>query len=61
MVLMCILKVDGEKIEAKFGVLTLELDQLRDLLVLHSVGGVAMESTSIYWIPICVFLALILM
>lgn len=51
-VFMCILKADGEKIEAKFGVLTPELDKLRDLLVFHSVGEVAMESTSIYWIPI---------
>lgn len=51
-VFMCILKENGEKFEAKFGVLTPELDRLRDLLVFHSVGEVAMESTSIYWIPI---------
>lgn len=51
-VFMCILKENGEKIEEKFGVLTPELDRLRDLLVCHSVGEVAMESTSIYWIPI---------
>lgn len=51
-VFMCILKENGEKIEEKFGVLTPELDRLRDLLVYHSVGEVAMESTSIYWIPI---------
>lgn len=31
-VFMCILKADGEKIEAEFGVLTPELDQLLDLL-----------------------------
>lgn len=51
-VFMCILKENGEKIEEKFGVLTPELDKLRDLLVCHSVGEVAMESTSIYWISI---------
>lgn len=51
-VFMCILKENGEKIEEKFGVLTPELDRLRDLLVSHLVGEIAMESTSIYWIPI---------
>ena len=51
-VFMCILKENGDKIEEKFGVLTLELDRLRDLLVCHLVVEVAMESTSIYWIPI---------
>lgn len=51
-VFMCILKENGIKIEEKFGVLTAELDRLRDLLVCHCVGEVAMESTSIYWIPI---------
>lgn len=35
-----------------FGVLTPELDKLRDLLVSHHVCEVALESTSIYWIPI---------
>lgn len=42
---------NGEKFEAKFGVLTPELDRLRNLLIFHSVGEVAMEGTSIYWIP----------
>lgn len=51
-VFMCILKENGDKIEEKFGVLTPELDRLRDLLISHSVGEIAMESTSIYWIPI---------
>ena len=51
-VFMCILKENGDKIEEKFGVLTPDLDRLRDLLVCHSVGEIAMESTSIYWIPI---------
>lgn len=30
-VFMCIIKADEEKIESKFGVLTLELDKFRDL------------------------------
>lgn len=47
-----ILKENGDKIEEKFGVLIPALDRLRDLLVFHSVGEIAMESTSIYWIPI---------
>ncbi len=51
-VFMCILKENGEKIEEKFGTLTPDLDRLRDLLVFHEVGKVAMESTSIYWIPV---------
>ncbi|MDR0745617.1 MAG: IS110 family transposase [Mediterranea sp.] len=51
-VFMCILKENGDKIEEKFSVLTPELDRLRDLLVSHSVSEIAMESTSIYWIPI---------
>ena len=51
-VFMCILTEKGEKIEETFGTLTPELDRLRDLLVLHNVGKVAMESTSIYWMPL---------
>ena len=51
-IFMCIIKENGDKIEEKFGVLTPELDRLRDLLVYHSVGDIAMESTSIYWVPI---------
>lgn len=49
---MCILYENGSKIESVFGVLTPELDKLRDLLVSHHVCEVALESTSIYWIPI---------
>ena len=49
---MCILYENGSKIESVFGVLTRELDKLRDLLVSHHVCEVALESTSIYWIPI---------
>mgnify|MGYP006382577765 FL=1 len=51
-VFMCILSENGEKIQEKYGVLTKELDTLRDVLVANNVGEVAMESTSIYWMPI---------
>ena len=49
---MCILSENGEKVQEKYGVLTKELDTLRDVLVENNVGEVAMESTSIYWMPI---------
>ena len=47
-----ILCANGEKIQHKFGVLTEELVTLRDLMVSEGVEECAMESTSIYWIPI---------
>jgi len=48
-VFACILDDKGEKIlEERFGTLTPDLDKLRDTLVAHGVGRVAMESTSIY-------------
>lgn len=51
-VFCCILCANGEKIQHKFGVLTEELVTLRDLMVSEGVEDCAMESTSIYWIPI---------
>jgi len=49
----CILDEKGEKIlEARYGTLTPDLDRLRDDLVKHGTGRVALESTSIYWIPV---------
>lgn len=51
-VFACIMNEKGEKIQKKFGILTSELDSLRDLLVCNDVGEVAMESTSVYWMPI---------
>ena len=51
-VFCCILCAHGEKIQHKFGVLTEELVTLRDLMVSEGVEECAMESTSIYWIPI---------
>jgi len=52
-VFACILDEQGKKIlEQRFGTLTPELDKLRDTLVAHNCCRVALESTSIYWMPI---------
>ena len=52
-VFACILDEKGEKIlEKRYGTLTPALTALRDMLVEKGCGRVAMESTSIYWIPI---------
>ena len=51
-VFCCIIRTDGQKIQHKFGVLTEELVTLRDLLKSEGVEECAMESTSIYWMPI---------
>jgi len=52
-VFACILDSQGEKVfEQRFGTLTSELSKLRDLLIDYNCGRVAMESTSIYWIPV---------
>lgn len=51
-VFVCILNENGDKFEAKYGVLTPELEELHKLLLEHGVKEVTMESTSIYWYPI---------
>jgi Transposase and inactivated derivatives len=51
-VFMCIMNEKEEKIEEKFSTLTPDLDRMRDLMVESGVSEVAMESTSIYWIPV---------
>lgn len=51
-VFVCILKENGEKISEKLGILTPELDSLREMLIAHGVGEVCMESTGVYWMPI---------
>ncbi len=51
-VFVCILSENGDKYEAKYGVLTPELEELHQLLLNHGVTDVTMESTSIYWHPI---------
>ncbi len=51
-VYLCILQENGEKIERVYGVLTPQLDSMRDFMAENEVSEVAMESTSVYWIPI---------
>jgi transposase len=51
-VFMCIINESGVLKERKFTTLTSDLYELRSCLELHDVCQVAMESTSIYWIPI---------
>jgi len=52
-VFACILDEKGKKIfEKRYGTLTPDLIALRDKLVEQDCGRVAMESTSIYWMPI---------
>jgi hypothetical protein len=52
-VFACIIDEKREKIfEKRFGTLTPDLMELRDALVKHGAGRVAMESTSIYWMPV---------
>ncbi len=49
----CILNEGGKKnLEKRYGTLTPDLIALRDALVEKGCGNVAMESTSIYWMPI---------
>ena len=52
-VFACILDAQGKKVfEQRFGTLTSDLTKLRDTLVEYGCGRVAMESASIYWIPV---------
>jgi len=52
-VFACILDEKGKKIfEKRYGTLTPDLEELRNMLVEQGCGRVAMESTSIYWMPI---------
>jgi transposase len=45
-------KANGEREVRKFGTTTLQLDKLVDWLLELGVESVAMESTSVYWIPL---------
>jgi transposase len=52
-VFACILDAQGERIfEKRYGTLTPDLTELRNVLKKHGCSQVAMESTSIYWMPI---------
>ena len=49
---LCIQSSTGEIIEKKYGVLTYQLEEMRDLMLTYHVQEVGMESTSVYWIPV---------
>ena len=49
---LCILSSTGEILEQVFGVLTTQLEEMRDLMLKYKVQEVGMESTSVYWIPV---------
>jgi len=52
-VFACILDEQGKRIlEKRYGTLTPDLTALREALIERGCGSVAMESTSIYWMPI---------
>lgn len=52
-VYLCILGTDCVILyENKFGVLTTEIRQMRDVMCQYGVTEAAMESTGVYWIPI---------
>jgi len=52
MILMCILKENGEKIIREFTTLTVDIESIRDVMQEQGVQEVGMESTGIYWIPV---------
>ena len=51
-IFLCILSSTGEIIEKKYGVLTNQLEEMRDLMLSYHVQEVGMESTSVYWVPV---------
>ena len=51
-IFLCIMSSTGEIFEKKYGVLTNQLEEMRDLMLTYHVQEVGMESTSVYWIPV---------
>ena len=51
-IFLCILSSMGEIFERKDGVLTSQLEEMRDLMLTYHVQEVGMESTSVYWVPV---------
>ena len=51
-ILMCIMKANGQKIVREFTTLTREIEDMRETMKSHDVQVVGMESTGVYWIPI---------
>jgi len=52
-VFVCILNENGVVFQDKFGVLTTDLERMLSVMMEHKVSEVGMESTSIYWMPVC--------
>ena len=48
-IFLCIMSSTGEILEKKYGVLTNQLEEMRDLMLTYHVQEVGMESTSVYW------------
>ena len=51
-IFLCIMSSTGEIFEKKYGVLTNQLEEMRDLMLTYHVQEVGMESTSVYWVPV---------
>lgn len=52
-VYLCIMRYDEAIIfEKTYGTLTTELRQMRDDMLVHGVSECAMESTTVYWVPV---------
>lgn len=51
-IFLCIMSSTGEIFEKKYGVLTNQLEEMRDLMLRYHVQEVGMESTSVYWVPV---------
>ena len=47
MILMCILKTNGEKVIVEYSTLTVDVESMRDLMRQHGVEEVGMESTGV--------------
>ena len=51
-IFLCIMSSTGEIFEKKYGVLTNQLEEMRDLMLTYHVQEVGMERTSVYWVPV---------
>jgi len=51
-ILMCILKANGQKFIQEFSTLTCDIESMKETMKIHEVQLVGMESTGVYWIPI---------
>jgi transposase len=50
--LMCILKENGDKVIHEYSTLTRDMEAMRESMIMHGVTEVGMESTGVYWIPV---------